>query len=54
MTEKKEVDCPKCGGNIFKLIKVYLSDRMLASERVDIICVKCGYKESLYNLGERN
>ena len=45
------VCCPKCKGEIFKLRKVELSDRMLASARLDVICIGCGYRESLYEIG---
>ena len=45
------VCCPKCKGEHFALRKVTLSDRMLASARLDVVCVKCGYTESLYEIG---
>ena len=50
-TEGEPVCCPKCGGEHFALRKVTLSDRMLASARMDVVCVKCGYTESLYEIG---
>jgi len=46
------VCCPKCKGELFKLRKVELSDRMLASARLDVICIGCAYRESLYEIGE--
>jgi len=50
--EGEKVCCPKCKGEHFKLRKVRLSDRMLASARLDVICEGCGYRESLYKIGE--
>jgi len=50
--EGEQVCCPKCGGRQFTLRKVRLSDRMLASARLDVICIGCDYRESLYKLGE--
>ena len=47
------VFCPKCKGEHFALRKVELSDRMLASSRLDVVCVKCGYRESLYEIDGR-
>jgi len=45
------VCCPRCDGEHFMLRKVELSDRMLASARLDVVCVNCGYRESLYEIG---
>ncbi|MCW4048321.1 MAG: hypothetical protein NWE89_01160 [Candidatus Bathyarchaeota archaeon] len=50
--EGEQVCCPKCKGEHFKLRKVRLSDRMLASARLDVICIGCDYHESLYKIGE--
>lgn len=47
------VCCPECGGEHFALRKIKLSDRMLASARLYVSCVKCGYSESLYEIGGR-
>ncbi|GAH64203.1 unnamed protein product [marine sediment metagenome] len=47
------VCCPKCKGEHFALRKVELSDRMLASARLDVICVGCDYRESLYEIDGR-
>jgi len=52
-TEGEPVCCPRCDGEHFMLRKVELSDRMLASARLDVICVNCGYRESLYEIGGR-
>lgn len=52
-TEGEPVCCPRCDGEHFMLRKVKLSDRMLASARLDVICVNCGYRESLYEIGGR-
>ena len=46
------VKCPECGGETFKITRERLSDRMLASARLDVICIGCDYRESLYKLGE--
>jgi len=45
------VCCPNCSGAHFKLHKVKLSGRILPSNRLDVVCIKCGYTESLYEIG---
>jgi len=50
--EGEPICCPRCGDPDFKLRKVRLSDRMLASARLDVVCINCGYRESLYKIGE--
>ena len=50
--EGVRIYCPSCGWGHFKLRRVRLSDRMLASARLDVICTGCGYRESLYKIGD--
>jgi len=49
-----QIYCPICQGDFFILKEVVFSGRMLASRRFYIICVKCGYSESLYKINEAN
>jgi len=48
----EQICCPRCNSEHFMLRKVELSDRMLARARLDVICVNCSYRESLYEIGE--
>jgi len=45
------VCCPKCSEEHFTLRKVTLSDRMLASAKLNVVCINCAYTESLYEIG---
>ena len=45
------VYCPKCDGEYFTLRKVELRDRMLASAKLNVVCINCAYTESLYEIG---
>jgi len=50
--EGEQIYCPRCDDEQFTLRRVRLSDRMLASARLDVICAGCDYRESLYKIGE--
>ncbi len=52
MDEGEQICCPRCGDEYFQLRKVKLSDRMLASARLDVVCIGCGYRESQYKIGD--
>lgn len=50
--DKDVVSCPECENRKFILVRERLSNRMLASKRLRVICDNCGYEESLYRIGE--
>ena len=41
--------CPKCGGERFALREVNTLESML----LNVSCMKCGYRESPYEIGRR-
>lgn len=47
------VKCPSCGGETFKITREKLSSRMFADDKLSVICIGCGYTESLYKIGEK-
>jgi len=51
--EGEQICCPSCQSEHFTLHRNKLSDRMLASARLDVTCIGCGYRESLYKIGDR-
>jgi len=50
--EGEQICCPSCQTEHFTLHRVRLSDRMLASARLGVTCIGCGYRESLYKIGD--